>query len=258
MRSWLSERKSIGIEGVSASFVGTRAVHDRWNGRNGDFAFLLATLRTATELGLNHGAIMFLTRSSLPLLGELSELLDELPAPHEKPHVRPFFYIGHGAHQENERITEADRAMIPDFAREVLDWPLHSEREWLPIVRETLPTNSGLSLYLELTRHNIDKLEKMSCGEIVSRLETRARRDLGLAPPLLALSEECGDSTNTRLYSIVDMRRLWLDRFFTKHSYEIERSPLHFYLGRSLRPPPLSLPRPTTLYLLEDGNSEVA
>ncbi len=55
-----------GVTGVWASFVGTHGTHDRWNGRHGDFDFLLQTLRSAAELGLKHAATLFVTKSSLP------------------------------------------------------------------------------------------------------------------------------------------------------------------------------------------------
>ena len=40
MRRWLLARQAAGVELTSASFVGIGDVHDRWNGRRGDYEFL--------------------------------------------------------------------------------------------------------------------------------------------------------------------------------------------------------------------------
>jgi hypothetical protein len=44
MRRWLVERQAVGFKVVIGTFVGHGAVHDRWNGRQGDFDFMIRTL----------------------------------------------------------------------------------------------------------------------------------------------------------------------------------------------------------------------
>jgi len=241
MRKWLLERQAIGIEGVSGSFVGHGAVHDRWNGRHGDFAFLMRTLRTAAELGMKHGTTLFLTKSSLPLMDELARILDALPTPYDGRHVRPFYYIGHGAHHDAERITEEDRDNLPAFVKESVgrDFDLRSEREWIEIVRGEKETPQDLYLHLELTADNIDRLEAMSCDEIFADLETRARATLSAFPSLRELCEAYGDHYGTKIYIPVDIARRWLFRFLDAHPMDFDRSLLHYHFGRSLTPPPL-------------------
>jgi hypothetical protein len=241
MRQWLLERQAAGVEGVSASFVGYGSVHDRWNGRRGDFNFLMRTLRTAAEIGMEHGTTLYLTKSSLPLMDELARTLDTLPTPHIGRHVRPFYYIGHGAHHEAECITEEDREQLPAFARESLEknFGLRSEREWIESIRSEEETPRDLYLHLELTRENIDRLEAMSCDDIFADLETRARVTLSAFPSLHELCETYGDRNGTKIMIPVDIDRLWLSRFLDEHPMDFDRSLLHYHLGRSLNPPPL-------------------
>ncbi len=77
MRRWLTELQQHGLEGLSATFVGHGDVHDRWNGRRGDFDFMMRTIRLALELGLEFLNQHVLIKSSLPIM---LELFDELEA----------------------------------------------------------------------------------------------------------------------------------------------------------------------------------
>ncbi len=54
MRRWLVERQEAGLVGISGTFVGHGAEHDRWNERHGDFDFMRRTMRTCVELGHEH------------------------------------------------------------------------------------------------------------------------------------------------------------------------------------------------------------
>lgn len=240
MRDWLNERRELGLVGVSASFVGTHALHDRWNGRRGDFEFLMLTLRVAAEMGLQHGTTLFVTKSSLPLLGDLVELLDQLPTLHEGHHFRQFYYIGHGSHHEAERIAESDRDRIPEFARSLFkNFSLHTEGEWIEMSRTEVSKPLNISLHLELTRHNIDRLECTPYTKIFTTIDGIARSVLAEFPDLPILAERYGDPINTRLYPRFDIRRVWFERFAQRHELRFDRSALHYYFGQSRHPPRL-------------------
>ncbi|MGP0082661.1 MAG: hypothetical protein ACLP0B_03390 [Steroidobacteraceae bacterium] len=242
MRRWLSERQGLGLEGVKASFTGHGAVHDRWNGRHGDFDFLMRTLRTAAEIGLGHSTTLFLTKSSLPLMDELVDKLDALPTPHKGRHVCPYYYIAHGAHHEAERITEEDRENLTGVVTEGLGTILilRSEREWIESIRGDGEAPTDIFLHLELNAENVDRLEAMSCDEIFADLEARARASLATFPSLHELADTYGDRNGTKIYMFArDLDRMWLDRFLGANPIDLDRQLLHYHLGRSLNPPPL-------------------
>jgi len=242
MRQWLLERQAVGVEGVHASFVGLGAVHDRWHGRCGDFDFLMSTLGTAVELGLTLSTTLYLTKSGLPHMEDLEQILNNVPVPRVGRHARPFYNIGHGAHHDAERISEEDRENLPAFLREYLpsEWILRSEREWIETIRREEETLEDLSLHLELTGQNIDRLEAMSCNDILADLETRARATLSACPSLSELCETYADPNGMKIYvATFDLERLWLSRFLEAHPMDFDRSLVHYHFGRSLNPPPL-------------------
>ena len=78
LRQWLIERRDAGFTSVAASFMGCGGLHDRWNGRRGDFERLLKTQCVAVSLGMELEQRIFLTRESLPMLDQLLDTLDEL------------------------------------------------------------------------------------------------------------------------------------------------------------------------------------
>jgi hypothetical protein len=241
MRRWFEARMAVGLEGISAALAGVDATHDRWNGRHGDFDFLMESLRIGAELGLKHGTTLFLTRSTLPQLEELTRRLDRLPTSHHGRYVRPFFLVGHGAHLEDERITEEDRALVPEFARESLEkpWVLRSEREWIPVIQAGHPVDPSVYLHVELTAANIERMESTPCDELVADMERRAVAILDRIPSIEELAFSDADSTRRQLYSFVDLERVWRNRFARRTGLPLEDSLLHYELGWSAKPPRL-------------------
>ena len=51
---WLEERRAVGITGLHTSLAGYGEIHDRWNGRAGDFA--VSAHRTGPRRRTRHGA----------------------------------------------------------------------------------------------------------------------------------------------------------------------------------------------------------
>jgi hypothetical protein len=50
--TWLQERRAAGIVGFHASLAGCGDIHDRWNGRAGDFEYQTTILRLGGERGM--------------------------------------------------------------------------------------------------------------------------------------------------------------------------------------------------------------
>lgn len=115
--AWLEERRVAGIVGFHASLAGYGEIHDRWNGRVGDFDY---------------------QTSILPLAGERGMI-------------------------RQEKLTEDDRDRLPEHinrlrAKKFNNWL--SEREWIPIMLETVDRTRKLLLKLDVDEANIDYLQK--------------------------------------------------------------------------------------------------
>ena len=240
MRQWLEARIPLGLERVHAAMVGIGDLHDRWVGRRGDFQFLLQTFRTALELELKYSVTLYLIKSSLPMLDQLREILDALPAPPEYKHVRQFYYSGHAAHHEDERITESDLESLPAWAAASFQehFQPRTERYWMGQFASRGSEPFDMYLNIELTAQNIDALEARSCDEILAEVEARARASMERLPSWLELATRYGNAQNQRLYSENDVMWVWIDRFLREQPYELDLS-LHGGLSSSKRPPVL-------------------
>jgi hypothetical protein len=255
MREWLRERRDLGFEspGVAASMVGHGAIHDKWNGRKGDFQFMMMTQRLAAELGMEVHQGFFVIKDTLPILDEAIEILDAHIGPATQRYARVFLTAGYGASHEDQRITESDLPRIPEWVMELLDHKadpkyklaLRSERQWIAWLKAQKPKEQRQAhLYLNLDDTNIDRIEGMSCDEIIADLEARSREVWSVLPTSAELPEESGDPDSTRIYDgLFDLERVWLDRYIEKHGLKQDWTLLWDYVGkaRSPQPPLLSV-----------------
>lgn len=217
MKGWLSAWHEHGVNCVHASYAGHGPTHDRWNGRRGDFVWLLAVQQLAMELGMELGQSLFLAKSTLPLLNALIEELDAIGAKVRYRRIFPFAYVGLAARHEDDRIDEAIRDALPDLlgaaAPDTSTW--HSEREWIDLIYCD-PEDSVLSpvtFHLEVSDANIDQLESTPWDDIMADLETRTRAVYAAIPPIGELCSVYGDAANARIYaSRIEMDRMWLAR----------------------------------------------
>jgi hypothetical protein len=76
---WLEERRAAGITGFHASLAGYGEIHDRWNGRAGDFDYQMSILRLAGDRGMVRQEKLFLTQNTLPIFDRLLDILDGIP-----------------------------------------------------------------------------------------------------------------------------------------------------------------------------------
>jgi hypothetical protein len=213
--SWLRMlRDEFGLGRVVTTLAGTGAVHDRWNGKQGNFNLLLSTLRVAGSLGLALSARLLITRSTLPCLAELHDLLKALPGGCW-PSYAPLYYSGSAIRYEGERITEEIRDGLSKEIRESGAWNLEkwlSERELVDIIRTQKVPLRSVFLNLTLTDETIDRIEAMSCDDIVGDLEQRTRAAYAAIPSLGELCERYGDGSNRMVYAretCIDRR--WFD-----------------------------------------------
>ena len=236
MRAWLIERRRYGCRTVHASFAGLEGTHDHWNGRAGNFDFLMRSLRVAGELGMGVGARLFVVKSTLGQLDELRRRLDGLPKNENNwRYAAPFFYLGWGARFEAERIDERIRDVLPAWLNPLItcaqrQW--RSEREWVEVLRGRREEPARLALDVELTDENIARLEAMDCAAVVAEFDARARSAYAALPALSELCERYGDRHGTLIYELERcIEGKWLDRHLAEHPTAFERRLTHLQLG---------------------------
>jgi hypothetical protein len=213
--SWLEERQAAGITGLHTSLAGSGEIHDRWNGRAGDFDYQLGILRLGGARGMVRQEKLFLTKDTLPGFGDLLDLLDTVPGERHSRSVGPFFYAGLAARYEDERLTEDDRDNLPERINKLRsgkfsEW--RSEREWIPIMLETADRPRRLQLKLDVEETNINYLENTSCDEIFATRVQQYQESYRSIPALEELCERYGDLASRRVYVMSrDVEGRWLD-----------------------------------------------
>jgi hypothetical protein len=215
LTAWLEERQGAGIVGFHVSLAGCGETHDRWNGRAGDFDYQTSILRLGGERGMIRHERLFLTKNTLPLFDRVLDILDGIPGEVRNRYVTLFFYAGLAARYESERITEDIRDTLPERINgfrqgRFQDW--RSEREWIPIMRETAGRPRKLVLKLDVNEANIDQLEKSSCEAIFAERERLYQEDYRRIPSLDELCSRYGDPTSRKIYMMSrDVEGRWMD-----------------------------------------------
>lgn len=253
MRRWLIARRDLGITSIGASMAGHGAVHDRWNGRNGDFDFMAMTQRLAREIGMEVHQWLFVVKSTLPILDEAARILDALVGPPTRRYARLFLAAGYGAYYENERIVEGDMDRLPDWVRDLLRsserWELLPEREWIDLVRQDPVAREeaereNFPLHLHVNDRNIEQIEETSCEQMFEDVERRTRAVYFRMPSHEELLETCADRDGDKIYDIpLDIERAWMDRYLDKHPMDLDWSLTPHLVGKSRSKHPPSLVR---------------
>jgi hypothetical protein len=212
--AWLEERRAAGVAGFHASLAGCDEIHDRWNGRAGDFDYQTAILRLGGERGMVRVERLFLTQNTLPVFDRLLDVLDGIPGEVRRRSAGLFFYAGLAHRYESERITEEIRDTLPERINRLRggkfqDW--RSEREWIPIMRETAGKPRKLILKLDVNEANIDRFEQSSCEEIFAEREGQYQESYRRIPALDELIERYGDPESRKVYMMSrDVEGRWL------------------------------------------------
>lgn len=213
IRTWLRQRRDeAGLKIVHGSLAGYGSVHDGWNGRKGDFEFLLQTMKSAANLGLEIRQRLFVVNSTLPLFEQLLRTLDRIPSDPYR-YLSTFVYHGLGTRHEDERITEMTRDHLPKFISSIpkRDGDLWlSEREWIAEREDEITEQKPERLFLDLklTETNIASFESLSCDEIIDILAKRAQQSLW--PSRAELCDLYADHSNRRIYaSLEELTHKW-------------------------------------------------
>jgi len=215
LAAWIDERQAAGVTGFHTSLAGHGEVHDRWNGRAGDFAYQMSILRLAGERGMARREKLFLTQNTLPLFDRLLDTLDALPGELAGRNASPFFYAGLATRYEEERLTEDMRDTLPARITRLRSGKFDnwlSEREWIPVMLETADQPRKLQLKLDVDETNIGYLERTPCDDIVAERERQYQESYNAIPALAELCARYGDPENRRIYMMSrDVEGRWLD-----------------------------------------------
>ena len=213
--AWLEERQAAGIVGFHASFAGCGPIHDRWNGRAGDFDYQTSILRLGGERGMVRRERLFITQNTLPVFERLLDTLDGIPGEIASRSASPFFYAGLATRYEDERITEEIRDSLPDRIKRLRPRKFDtwlSEREWIPVMLETAGRPRRLMLKLDVDETNIDHLENSSCEAIFAERERQYQDDYRRIPALDELCARYGDPASRKVYVMSrDVEGRWMD-----------------------------------------------
>src|SRR5262249_26511896 len=211
---WMDERQAAGIVGFHTSLAGCDQVHDRWNGRRGDFEYQLAILRMAGERGMLRQERLFVAKNTLPGFDRLLDVLDGIPGEVRSRIVTPYFYAGLARRYEDERITEEIRDALPDRILKLrrgrfAEW--RSEREWIPVLMETAGQPRKVAMKLDVHEGNIDQLENSSCEQIFAEQERFYRQGYEQMPSLEELCERYCDPQGRKVYMLPrDLEDKWM------------------------------------------------
>jgi hypothetical protein len=212
--AWLDERQAAGITDFHTSLAGYGEIHDRWNGRAGDFDYQTLILRRGGERGMGRVERLFLTQNTLPLFDRLLDILDAIPGAIRDRYGCLLFYAGLANRYEDERITEEIRDNLPARLKGIRLWRQQnwrSEREWIPIIQETTEPRK-IVMKLDVNEANIEHLERLSCEEIFAECEHFYRDDYRRLPSLDTLCARYGDTSNRKIYMLSrDLEQKWME-----------------------------------------------
>ena len=166
------ELRAAGVQYVGVSIDGLRARHDQMRGVTGSFGLALSGLRRAREAGLRVGLRFTLTRTTLPDLERVLDLMEDERV--DRGYVSHLVHVGRARRLSGEALAprEARRAVETIFAR-AETW----RRRGLPAELVTGNNDAdGVALYLWTRRRC-----QAAAGRIRRHLAARGGNATGVA-----------------------------------------------------------------------------
>ncbi len=204
LKRWLQNIQTHGIHVIDLTFYGTREYHDRFAGRQGDFAYMLAILKQANELRID-------VNISIPITNENADQMEALLdifAGFQVKNLRIFVphREGRGKHLESIRLTAPVlEKLSPRVLSHINTERYKSEGQW---VREgTFTKLQSRMLGISLTPENIAFFENMPYADAISWLEELDDNFYRIMPTLETLAKRYGRSDGDKIF---DQRDLYL------------------------------------------------
>lgn len=217
LKELLSAVKARGVQLIDFTFYGTRAYHDRFAARPGDYDLMLRALKAAEEAGLDCEIGYPLTQESAPLA---EAFLQEIAAYRVQ---RLFFFVPHGEGRgrtlEDIRLTVKDVENLPPAVLSRLNLTRYKpEKEWL---KGAFLTPSRRVLTLMLTQENIARYESLPPDQVISELENLDDAYYRAVPPLSELARRYGDPHGEKIFSERDLYLSYQRRFIAETGLQI-------------------------------------
>ena len=209
LHSLLNELKAHGVRLLDFTFYGTRAYHDRFAARKGDYDLMLRTLKTARKVGLECEIGYPLTQESAPLTGAFLQEIEGYPL------KNLFFFVPHGEGRgqtlEGIRLRERDVEKLPEKVLSHFNRGRYkAEKDWL---RQGTSVPDRRVLTLMLTEENIARYEMLPPDQVISELENLDDAYYRAVPPMTELMQRYGDPRGDRIFSERDLYLCYQRRF---------------------------------------------
>lgn len=215
--AFVGEIREVGIELVDLTFYGTKAYHDRFAGRPGDFDYLLRILAAANRAGLPVRISYPLQKENMHCVEEVMKMLEAYQISEISvflPHCK-----GRGKTLDDQRLTSDDYESLSERVKKYLR-SYRTEQEFLKDA--ALETPGSRVLALALKPENIEQLESMSLEEILAYLEDLDDRYYNAIPPVEELAARYGRKEGKRLYRrFRDLHLEWQQRFLADSGAEL-------------------------------------
>ena len=217
IRALLTNLKNHGIALIDLTFYGNESYHDRFAARQGDFDYLMRTLKIANEVDLDVNAGIALNHENVSQTGELLEKLQ-----HHRLN-RVFAFVPHGEGRgealEPVRFCLSDYEALPEGAKAIFNrLRFRPEGEWVREGKFSTPQRRVLTV--GLTPENVDFFENMDFADTIAYLEKLDDAYYTAIPTLSELAKLYGDAEEDRFYSERDLFLKFQRRYIREHGLE--------------------------------------
>ena len=207
-----------GVEGLNFTLYGLQAYHDRFAGRQGDYALILRMMRAAALEGLAFTAGIPLTQENVHQANELIGRLQQagcaqlrLFIPHEE---------GRGIHLSPIRLRRRDLDALSPDARRLLNEEIYrTEADWLKLPDPAQETRR--LLLVTLRRDNIEAYERLDALSLVRSIEALDEAYYQAFPDFSTLAEMYGDAAGDRFYRIRDLAAHYRRQYAQEHGLKL-------------------------------------
>lgn len=197
------------------TFYGTRDFHDAFAGREGDFDFLLQIVSAAEKYGMNKQHNLFISRSTLPYLDEVSAMLLARPG-RVYLQYRPIFNKPDVMTDPAERFHKKEFPAIAAKYQLTKFFPLQTRAEWIAHLHSDDfqdPTRDlrHLTPTILLNQESMAELHSLDAEQYLDLAMEREIAKRMATPTMRELSEMYGDSAtdDDLLYTLCDLEYEW-------------------------------------------------
>ncbi|WP_281654454.1 hypothetical protein [Eggerthella sinensis] len=209
------EAKDAGTRIVFTTFYGTRAFHDEFARRRGDFDLMVNTAKAVARHGMRNYHTTFLSKSTTPYLEELIAFLEKLPG-ERRIECRPILNKTEVLTDECERYTRAEYEALPEHLRKRNHYRMDTRAAWRDYVaagrfEENTFDFDHLDTMIDVGDMDLDEFYAHSVEEYldgVIEAEVEKRRS---TPSMVALAEEYAAyrTDSELLFTLFDMQMEW-------------------------------------------------